>query len=114
MAFEDGGVALKGNADTVLYTQLIQATNDLLTKECPIHTHFDSRLWAGILDVFYTILNKTLSPAAIVNVAAAMMHRKYLCRLCNGAIQWIIAALAFLFLVESIGYTLCMATGAQH
>ena len=114
MALYRSGVTLEGDADAVVHTQLVQALNNLLAEESSIHAQLDFCLRTGCLHPFNTPFNALFCTVTIMNVTATMLHGQYSRRLCNRAIQWLVAALALLLLVKSFGHTFCMATGSEH
>jgi len=70
--------------------------------------------WIGTFYLLYTLLDKLPLAVAIMNVSAMMVNSQHLRGLNDVAVQWIVASLAFLFLVEPVGRTICTAAGAEH
>ena len=85
-----------------MHTQLVQAFNNLFTEQCAVHAQLNFHCRTGIFYLLYTVLDEIPCASTIENIADMIVNSQHLRVLRNSAVQGVVAALAFFFLLDPL------------
>ena len=105
---------LERHRDREFDSLFMQEGNDGVAEEGAIHASLDRSAGEDLANLSDTGEDELPSAIGVMDVPRSVMEVEHLARLSDGAEQRIIAALPFLFLVETDSRSLCLARRAHH
>ena len=108
------GKPFERHADRPLDALQVHVHQAVLIEERAVDPRLDRRPRQRLADLPHTVGNERRRTVGVMHVAAAVMQVEELAGLGDGAKQRVVAALSFLFFVESDGGPLGVASGAEH
>ena len=112
--FLEDGKALERHRDGEFNPQRMQSLGDGFAEECAVDAGLDLGAGKARAHEAHAVVDEGVGPVGVVDVPGTMVDVEDLVGLGDGAKEGVVAACAFLFLVEADGGAFGMTPGAQH
>lgn len=105
---------LEGNREGELDSRSMQSLGDGFVEKRAVDTGLHSDLRQRRMHALQTLPDEGIGPIGVVDIAGSVVNIEHLVGLCDGTKQRVVAARAFLFLVETHRRAFGVASRAQH